>query len=108
MPIQNDDGFLRYNISGEAYTGPGSLPLDPLCNGFTIINTGNSTLLWKGDPIAPGNFKAIGGNYGEVFAGRLDVNYQAAVPQPLPRIDSCYVTQKFYQPGSTVYDKPNR
>lgn len=98
--------FLRYNTDTQHYHQSGKIPLDRLTNGFTIRNAGNSNVVVNGDTLPPGAFKAFGGNYGEIYAGRLDINFNITgiTPAPAQVINDAVLTNKYYMPGQGFDD----
>ncbi len=92
-----DEKILYYNTVTQAYSVATKIVVQDKCNGITIRNAGNSFLIMDDEIIQPGQSKAIGGNRLEYFIGRKDISFTAQTPvQPAPRVDLCYVTQKFY------------
>lgn len=98
--------YLRWNADTQHYQKSGKVPLDRLTNGFTVRNDGNSNVVVNGETLPPGAFKAIGGNYGEIYAGRLDINFNITgiMPAPNPVINDAVVTNKYYMPGQGFDD----
>jgi hypothetical protein len=82
--------LLQYNISTQVYNGPLQVPAMDFCNGFTVKNVGTATLIVMGDSLAPGEFKAFGGNRGEIFIGRIDIKFTGS------GTTLALVTQKYY------------
>jgi hypothetical protein len=89
--------FTSYNIA--VLTIEQNQPVDPgtNTNGFTVINTGTVTALVNGIPLnagipgtSNGESFSIGGNYGEIFKGRLDISF------PTSGNGQVLVIQKFY------------
>lgn len=91
-----DEKILYYNTVTQSYSFPQKVVIQDKCNGFTIRNAGNSILIMDDEQIQPGESKAIGGNRNEYFVGRKDISFAPQAVQPAPRIDLCYVTQKYY------------
>lgn len=89
--------LLPYATSEQTYTGVKNVQWAEYLNAFSIHNTGNTIVVFRGDPIPPGASKSIGGNRGEVYTGRLDIMFQLPSPAPPTPINSCVVTQKYYQ-----------
>lgn len=93
---------LHFNTTVQKYVLPQKVVIDNLCNSITVRNAGNSLLIFDDEVIQPGANKVIGGNRLEIFIGRKDISFQPTtnqdipVPQPTPRVDVAYVTQKFY------------
>jgi hypothetical protein len=95
-PIQKFIGvekLLQYDFAIQVYSVNTQVPLDPFCNGFSVKNiaaAGGATVVVMGDPLTPGQSKNFGGNRGEVFTGRLDIDFTGAGSQ------LALVTQKYY------------
>jgi hypothetical protein len=89
-------GYRLYNTTTQQYTQQHSVVVDKLCNGVTVINKGNTIVLWNGLPLNPNESMTVGGNEGEVFVGRVDISFQPSVPVVIPTINSAWVIQKFY------------
>lgn len=98
--------LLSYNISVQTYQANKKPVVSPYCNGFTVRNGGNTALLVNGDPLAPGEFKSVGGNHGEIYIGRIDLVFRDQATQTLPRVRVAVVTQKFYTSQLPVSDNP--
>lgn len=67
------------------FTANAKVEIPQRTNGVTVVNTGNSVLIVQGIPLAPpvapaqlGEAYSFGGNRGEIFHGRLDINFQNA------------------------------
>jgi len=99
--------FLRYNTDTRIYQQAAKVTLDRLTNGVTVKNNGNTVCLFNSDPLLPGESKAVGGNYGEIYTGRLDISFNVIglTPAPVTPVNSAVVTYKFYQPGDG-FDNP--
>jgi hypothetical protein len=82
--------LLQYNISVQVYNGTEDIPTMDFCNGFTVRNIGTSNLVVNGDQLAPNESKAIGGNRGEIFVGRIYITFNGAGN------NLALITQKFY------------
>ncbi len=81
---------VAYNFTAQTYSQNTQVDIDPWCNGLTIRNTGKSTLFFQQEAIAPGESVAVGGNFGEIIRGRLDVFFTGA------GVNECVIRQKFY------------
>lgn len=104
--------FLKYSTSNVLYNRAISVTVDKLCNGFSAKNAGTTIVLLNGEPLQPGadenlagETKSIGGNYGEVFVGRIDIAFAVPDPAPSEIINACYITQKTYETASE-FDSP--
>lgn len=89
--------YLRYNISTQTFTKSGRVNISETCNGWSVINLGTSNVMVNGDTLIPGESKSVGGNYGEVYIGRVDLLFQGA------GLNNAVFTEKFYMDGP-VYD----
>jgi hypothetical protein len=100
VPVEK---LLQYNQSFQVYNQPTEIPVMDFCNGWTIYNGGTATVLWCGEPILPGIFKAMQGNRGEIYVGRLDLSFINTGAQT----QQAYVTQKYYMnvPGENDADR---
>jgi hypothetical protein len=89
--------FLKFNTDVKVFNGnPVQVEVDPMCNAVTVSNEGTTLVLFQNDVIQPGNFKAISGNFGEVFAGRVDISFMTQTPAPSVVVNRAVVTQKYY------------
>jgi hypothetical protein len=93
---------LLYNTTTQQYTQMHSVVLDKLCNAVTVINKGNTIVMWNGLPIFPLESMSVGGNEREVFVGRVDLAFRLPVaadgiPIPVNPVNSSWVIQKFYE-----------
>lgn len=84
----------RTNLTGQAL----NITLDPLSNGLTVRNIGNSICIFNDDPLQPGESKSQGGNKGEILKGRYALRFQTptVVPPGYVQNDQAVVTEKFY------------
>jgi hypothetical protein len=87
---------VLYNTSTQNYTEQRSVVVEKLCNNVTVINKGNTLVLWNGLPLNPGESMTVGGNEGEVFIGRVDISFALPTPPPGTPVNSAWVIQKFY------------
>lgn len=101
------DKELQYDIIAQAYQQGIEVLVDPMCNGFTAINTGDTFAFVNGIPLKPyppghpeltGAAIAIPGNRMEFFTGRIWIVF-AATPGVSPEI---VIIQKFYKPSNNV------
>jgi hypothetical protein len=92
--------LVKYNTMQTPYTAVGTaavnIPIDQLCNGYSIKNTGNTILLFRKEPLQPGESKVIGGNFGEINTDRVQISFQEQAVQPLPVVNQAWFTQKIY------------
>jgi hypothetical protein len=96
------EGYLPYNTTTQEYTEQRSVNLDKLCNGVTVINKGNTIVMWNGLPLVPDESMTVGGNKGEVFVGRVDISFSLPTPAPPTPVNSAWVIQKFYEEKNFV------
>jgi hypothetical protein len=88
---------MKYNTSVQVYQGlPKQVVVAELLNGITVSNEGNTLVIFQGDTLQPGTFKAIQGNAGEIFSGRIDISFELPVPAPIVPVNMAVVTQKYY------------
>lgn len=92
----NKKDFLHYDSKTIVTNQAGQVGLPELVNGFTVENSGNTNLFYDQDLILPGNFKAIGGNYGEIFVGVVQLKWELPVPAPAAPENQATITCKFY------------
>lgn len=88
--------LLHYNVATYQYVSPQDLRIDRFCNGLLIHNVGTTYLYANGDVIIPGGSKTIGGNYGEIFTGPLELKFVTQSPAPGTITNMATITQKFY------------
>jgi hypothetical protein len=88
--------LAKYNFTQQEYRSLHSVNIEQKCNGVTVLNAGNTVATWNGIPIAPGVSLTIGGNQGEEFIGRVDINFYLPTPAPATPQNSAWVIQKFY------------
>jgi hypothetical protein len=89
-----------YVISAQTYSKSLDVPVDEMCNGWTVINKGTAgtAIRVNGVPLnAPpaagqsGESLSSGGNLGELYRGRLSIAVEAADTAP-----EFVVIQKIY------------
>lgn len=90
---------LFYNIDIRGIFKQTRVVLGERVNGFTVNNTGTTILIFNSEPIQPGQSKTVGGNQGEEYVGRCDINFQVPVPAPPTIVNAGYVTIKYYVDG---------
>lgn len=90
--------LLYYNTSQTQYVVPAQVILDKNCNGYTVLNIGTTVAFCNGIPLNPGvpgtnngESWSVGGNRGEILAGRLDIGFTGGAGRVV-------VIQKFYIP----------
>ena len=88
--------LLGYNIFETVITAPGQVNFDNHCNGWVIKNTGTTLVLIMGESLATGESKSIGGNYGEIWIGRLNIAFRTPTPAPSVITNQATLTQKIY------------
>jgi len=70
---------------------------DPYCNGYTVKNIGNTICNINLDPLQPGEFRSMGGNFMEIYQGRIEITFGPQVTQiGNPAVNFAICTQKFY------------
>lgn len=90
--------ILFYNVVATPFTKNGKVNIDRRCNGYVIKNTGNTLLTVDGEGIQPGGSKSVGGNYGEIFIGIVNLFFTgpSLIPAQPVANNACIVTQKVY------------
>lgn len=88
--------FLKYDTSIQVYTGVQQVQTSSLLNSIAVANEGNTIVVFQGDEIQPGTFKAINGDAGEVYAARIDIWFKMPTPAPAIPTNKAIITQKFY------------
>lgn len=68
------------------------------CNGLTLQNTGNRLVVVnQAIVLQPGQSLGIGGNEGEIFTGRVQLNFTDPNPVPVTPVNGCAVMEKIYE-----------
>jgi len=88
--------YLEYNFVDNVITEPRLVDFDRRCNGFVVKNTGTTLVRIMGENLSPGESKSIGGNYGEIYVGRLKIDFVTQTPAPAVITNSATVSQKVY------------
>ncbi len=88
--------ILRYNTIKKIFTANGSVNVDRYCNGFVIKNNGNTNINYDGEILIPEESISVGGNYGEIYEGRIDLFFVLPSPAPITPVNLAIVTQKVY------------
>jgi hypothetical protein len=91
--------LIAYNITYNRYSSSQEIPREELCNGFTIINIGDTIATINGKILFPsttpatdqGDSFSVGGNAGEIYKGQLNLSFAVGGANPLVE-----VIQKFY------------
>jgi len=92
----------KYDIIAKTYDQGGEVPVDPRCNGWTAINTGDTLVTVCGIPLKPypaghpeltGAAIAIPGNIGEIFEGRIWIVFDQ-LPGVSPQVNIIF---KYYK-----------
>jgi hypothetical protein len=94
MPVALEK--LYYNTTTQQYVVNTAVPPQEECNGFEVVNDGTSDVYLNGKPIHANGSQTVGGNYGEIYVGRIDLQFFAPVEGVPPYVNSAWVTQKFY------------
>lgn len=76
----------KYTILCQEYSRGQKINVDPKCNGIQVINRGADAIMVNGITLfsatlwetQSGESINIGGNEGEIFAGRLDVTMSSS------------------------------
>lgn len=92
---------VAYNFSAQTYSQNTQVSIDPWCNGLTIKNAGTSMVQFQEEQIAPGDSIAIGGNFGEVIRGRLDLSFLGAGNNVAVIRQKFYINPPFNAPDLT-------
>jgi hypothetical protein len=90
------EDFLHYDTKTITVTTPGAVGLPDFINGMTVENSGNTNLLWDEDIIVPGDFKAVGGNYKEIYVGDCVLKFALPAIPPLNPENMATISVKFY------------
>jgi|SRR6516164_10975316 hypothetical protein len=90
--------WLKYTTRKTIYASQQNINLDQYSNGLTVRNIGNSVCVFDGDPLQPGQSKAIGGNKAEILTGRYSFSFQPIANPPIGyvQMDMAIVTEKYY------------
>jgi hypothetical protein len=90
--------LLAFNIIQQTVTEQTEIWVNQNCNAVTVRNIGDDVLLFNGIPLQPppgvglsGESVAFEGNYGEVYTGRIQIQFAGVGINPIAEI-----TQKFY------------
>jgi hypothetical protein len=87
----------KFATSVRAYSNQTEVPLSPNLNSWAVQNSGNTLVVVNSQWILqPGQSVGLGGNEGEIFVGKLYLQF--ALPTPAPPIpeNRGVVMQKFY------------
>ncbi len=91
-----------FSVLPQRYSAQQDIKIDKGCNGYTARNIGDTPVMVNGVTLLPaitpgttsGESFAVSGNFGELFAGRISVQFLApAGTNPLVE-----VIQKYYLP----------
>jgi hypothetical protein len=97
--------LLKYNFNTEQYAKAKEITIDPLCNGITVRNGGNTLVIFQGDVLNPGESKSVGGNRKEILWGRVNISFQLPVIVPPVPLNLVFVTQKYYLPNKCDFEQ---
>lgn len=94
--------LLAYDTTGaQLYTTSQQITRVDNCNGFTATNMGDDPVRVNDQLLYPGvigtnvgDSMVIGGNYGEVYMGRILISFEGTGANP-----SVSIIQKFYLPN---------
>lgn len=89
-----------YNLASQTFTRSQTFIQDRLCNGFTVLNNGDTICFINDVPLFPsatpltvaGDSISIGGNENELYKGNITIKFQ----QPLGATPSVVLIQKFF------------
>lgn len=90
------EDFLSYDAKTIVTSKAGAMPLPRMVNGLTVRNTGNTNLFWDSDLIIPGDFKAVSGNFREIYRGTCTLKWELPAVVPAKPENMATVTVKFY------------
>lgn len=89
--------YQKYTSSVRSFGQPSEVPLSELCNAWAVQNAGNMLVVVNQQWILqPGQSLGLGGNEGEIFAGRLDIQFAVPTPAPVTPNPVAVVMQKIY------------
>ena len=89
--------LLKYRDNEQVYTTADRIIFPPFTNGWTLKNNGNTNVvLNNAETLPPGASKSIGGNYGEIYDGRLDIRFTMPTPAPVTPLNKAVLTFKYY------------
>lgn len=86
----------KYNTFVQQYGEARDVVVDPLCNGFSLFNDGNTIVNLNDEPVYPFTSKTVGGNEGEVYIGQIRIKFTIPATLVDPPVNSAWITQKFY------------
>ena len=92
--------YRQYNFVINRYNRTQVVPRQRNCNGFTVTNLGDTTILVNGAILFPsatpltaqGDSKSFGGNEGETYIGYIQLTFQF----PIGAAPLAEIIQKFY------------
>ncbi len=94
------DDFKKIALPWDQFTGtytrPQEVQWQKWLNGFFVHNTGTTIVIFGGDIVLPGASKSFGGNWAELYKGRLDFMFQVPTPPPMTITNEVRITQKYY------------
>lgn len=95
MALKKSD-FLPYDEKTIVVNQAGAVGLPDFINGLTVENSGNTNLFWDEDLIIPGDFKAVGGNFREIYVGDCVLKFALPDIPPANPENMATVSVKFY------------
>lgn len=100
-------GFLfKYREVEQNYGEQGRIIYPPYTNGYAVHNDGNTNIILNNaDTIEPGGFKSVGGNFGEIYDGRIDIKFEIPTPAPTTPANNAVFTFKYYQAAIRITDR---
>jgi hypothetical protein len=86
-----------YTNSQQGFSLDKEVPIDSKCNGYFVQNVGNTLLVLNQYIVLQPNASfALGGNEGEIFTGRLDIQFKLPTPAPPVPSNGAVIVQKIY------------
>lgn len=90
--------ILYYNAFPKQVTNAGSIKVEKYCNGYDAVNIGATVVTVNGIPLNPpaagevlGDSTSFGGNKGEIYIGRIDVQFPGGAGGNVLIIQKAYV-----------------
>ena len=99
MNTEPQEKILYYNVVPKRVIVSGQVKTEKYCNSVEVVNVGTVVAVVNGLSLNPpaagevlGDSTSWGGNKGEIYIGRIDIQFAAAG-------GAVFVRQKIYQPG---------
>ena len=87
----------NYNLKVDTLVVSAEVAVDPKCNGFVVINNGDTPVTINGVPLNPspakgysGESYGMAGNVDEIYKGRIDIVFSSAVSSPFVTVIQKY------------------